>query len=399
MLAFLFWFMLILLFYSYAGYGLVLYLLVTLKRKFGKKRSLPPAESESAEPEVCLFVTAYNEKHYVERKVANSFALDYPKEKIQYIWVTDGSDDGTPDLLRNYPGIEVYHQPERKGKIDAMNRGMTFVKAPLVIFSDANTRLSRNTIREMTACFRDPQTGAVAGEKRIVEKEADTASAAGEGLYWKFESLIKKLDAELNSAVGGVGELFAIRTALFEPVEKDTLLDDFIITLRIAAQGYRIAYTPDAFAEETASLNVKEELKRKVRIAAGGVQTMFRLGYLLNPFRYGILSWQYFSHKVLRWSVAPLFLFLFLPVNIALVASRNAWFLPEFPTLLLWFQIFCYLLALAGGYAEHRKMKLKLFFAPYYFVAINYASVWGICRYFKGNQKVTWEKSRRASEN
>jgi len=197
--------------------------------------------------------------------------------------------------------------------------------------------------------------------------------------------------------VGGVGELFAIRTELFQPVEKDTILDDFIISLRIASRGYRIDYTPDAWAEETASLNVKEELKRKVRIAAGGVQTMLRLGYLLNPFRYGLLSWQYFSHKVLRWSVAPVFLFLFLPVNIALVASRGAWTTLQFPTLVLWFQLFCYALAMAGWFLEHRRLRLKIFFAPYYFVAINYASIKGIIRYFKGQQKVTWEKSRRAS--
>lgn len=397
MLAFLFWLMLIVLFYSYAGYGVILYLLVAAKRALGKAGK--PAVTPGYEPDVCLFVTAFNEKNYVAGKVENSFALDYPHDKVQYIWVTDGSDDGTPDMLRQYPGIEVYHQPERKGKIDAMNRGIAFVRAPIVIFSDANTRLSKNTIRDMVACFSDPRTGSVAGEKRIAGKDADNASGAGEGLYWKFESLIKRLDAELNTAVGGVGELFAIRTELFEPVEKDTLLDDFIITLRIAAKGYHIAYTPHAYAEETASLNVKEELKRKVRIAAGGVQTMFRLGYLLNPFRYGLLSWQYFSHKVLRWSVAPLFLFLFLPVNIALVASRNSWLQPSFPTIVLWVQIFCYLLVLAGWYMEHRKLKMKLFFAPYYFVAINYASVWGICRYVKGNQKVTWEKSRRAADN
>ncbi len=394
MLEFLFWFLLIVLFYSYAGYGILLYLLVLVKRiSGGKKEKRAPGNFE---PEVALFVTAFNEKEYIGKKIANSFSLDYPREKVQYIWVTDGSDDGTPEMLRQYPGVEVYHQPERRGKIDAMNRGMQFVRAPFVIFSDANTRLSRETIRVMTDSFADPRTGCVAGEKRIVEKEADSASAAGEGLYWKLESRIKKLDAELNSAVGGVGELFAIRTELFEPVEKDTLLDDFIISLRIAAKGYRIDYTPNAYAEETASLNVKEELKRKVRIAAGGVQTMLRLGYLLNPFKYGLLSLQYFSHKVLRWSVAPVFLFLFLPVNIALVASRNAWFVPAFPVVVLWFQIFCYLLALAGWFFEHRKLRLKLFFAPYYFVAINYASIKGMIRYVKGSQKVTWEKSQRA---
>lgn len=393
MLSILFWLLMLVLMYSYAGYAMILRILVGLKRLFQSAENLP--DDPLYEPEVTLFVTAWNEKDYVAQKIANSFSLDYPREKVRYIWITDGSDDGTYELLRDQPGIEVHHQPDRKGKIDAMNRGIPFVKTPVVIFSDANTRLSRNTIREMVACFSDPRVGCVAGEKRIIEKDAENASAAGEGLYWKFESWVKKLDAELNSAVGGVGELFAIRTGLYEPVEKDTLLDDFIISLRIAAKGYRIAYTPEAFAEETASLNVREELKRKIRIAAGGVQTMFRLRHLLNPFKYGLLSWQYFSHKVLRWSVAPFFLFLFLPVNIALVTIEESWTQATIPSLVLWIQLSCYLLALAGWFLEHRRFRMKLFFAPYYFVAINYASVRGIFRYFLGKQQVAWEKSKR----
>lgn len=382
------------LFYTYAGYGMVLYVLVGI-RKFAGARGVAK-DQEVYEPDVCLFVTAYNEKEYVHQKVANSFSLDYPREKVQYIWVTDGSDDGTPGLLSKYPELEVHHRPERQGKIAAMNRGMQFVKAPIVIFSDTNTRLSRNTIRDMVACFADPQVGCVAGEKRIVEKEAENASAAGEGLYWRIESKVKKLDAELNSAVGGVGELFAIRTGLFEPVEKDTLLDDFIISMRIAGKGYRIAYTPDAYAEETASLNVREELKRKIRIAAGGVQAMLRLPWLLNIFRYGWLSWQYFSHKVLRWSVAPLFLFLFIPLNAWVVYTRDLWLEPSVYSIILWIQTLCYLMAFAGWILEHKKLRIKLFFAPYYFVAINYAAVAGMIRYFRKQQKVTWEKSRRA---
>lgn len=393
-LYFLFWMMLATLFYTYAGYGMILYILVTVKNRI--KSSKPAGNPGEYEPEVCLFVTAYNECEYIDQKVANSFSLDYPREKVQYIWVTDGSDDGTPTLLGKHPELQVYHQPARKGKIDAMNRGMQFVKTPIVIFSDTNTRLSRNTIRDMVACFADPKVGCVAGEKRIAEKEAENASAAGEGLYWRIESRIKELDAALNSAVGGVGELFAIRTQLYQPVEEDTLLDDFIISLRIARMGYRIAYTPGAWAEETASLNVKEELKRKIRIAAGGVQTMFRLPWLFNVFKYGCLSWQYFSHKVLRWSVAPLFLFLFLPVNTWLVAENNLWWQPSFYSAVLWFQLLCYLMALAGWILENKKFRIKILFAPYYFVMVNYASVAGMIRYFRRKQKVTWEKSKRA---
>lgn len=392
---FLFWFLLLVIVYTYMGYGCILYLLVLVKRIFKKPGTTSPPDL--FEPRVCLFVTAYNEKDYVDQKVSNSFSLDYPGEKVQYIWITDGSDDGTPEILKKYPQIEVFHQPERLGKIDAMNRGMKFVRVPFVIFSDTNTRLSHNTIREIMACFSDPGVGCVAGEKRIINMEADTASGSGEGLYWKFESLIKSMESELSSAVGGVGELFAVRTSLYESVEKDTLVDDFIISMRIASKGFRIAYTPLAYAEENASLNVKEELKRKIRISAGGIQAMTRLWYMLNPFRYGWLSWQYFSHKVLRWTVAPVSLFLFLPVNIWLVAREDLWQTFSFPSLVLWIQVICYALAICGWYFENKKLKLKLFFAPYYFLAINYASIRGIFRFIRGRQGVTWEKSQRAS--
>lgn len=390
----LFWIIFFTLVYTYVGYGLVLYLMVRVRDILG--RGHQEIGNPDYEPEVCLFVTAYNEKDYIRQKVANSFELDYPREKIQYLWVTDGSDDGSPGLLREYPSIEVIHKAERRGKVHAMNRGMNYVRAPLVIFSDANTLLSRNTIRRMTACFADPAVGCVAGEKRIYEHLAENASAAGEGLYWRIESRVKQLDASFNSAVGGVGELFAIRTELFEPVEEDVLLDDFVISLRIAGKGYRIAYTPDAWAEETASLNVKEEMKRKIRIAAGGVQTIFRLSWLLNPFRYGWLSWQYISHKVLRWTVAPVFLFLLLPMNIWLVNRDDLWSQPAVYTLLLYLQFICYLMALAGWILENRKLRNKYLFAPYYFVAINLSSLKGIIRYFRRQQKVTWEKSKRA---
>jgi cellulose synthase/poly-beta-1,6-N-acetylglucosamine synthase-like glycosyltransferase len=389
-----FWILLFILFYTYIGYALVLYVILKIRELlFPKKRfNFDP----SYEPDVCLFVTAFNEKDYVKQKVENSFSLDYPKEKIQYLWITDGSDDGTPELLRKYDMLEVHHLPERKGKMHAMNRGVKFVKTPIIIFSDTNTILGKFSIREIVAKFSNDNTGCVAGEKRIVEKDADSAAGAGEGLYWKFESWVKKMDAELNSAVGAVGELFAIRTGLFEDVETDCLLDDFIISLRIAQKGYHIAYAPNAFAEETASLNVKEELKRKIRIAAGGIQTIFRLRGLMNPFRYGILSWQYFSHKVLRWTFAPVSLLLILPVNLIIVWQQKGWYDFEFYSVLLYIQILCYLLAAIGWFFENRKLRFKLLFIPYYFASINYAAIRGIFRYLKGKQSVNWEKSKRA---
>ena len=390
-----FWILLFLLFYTYIGYALVLYLLLKIKKVLFPKEIL--SFDSSYEPNVCLFVTAFNERDYIKQKVENSFSLEYPKEKIQYLWITDGSDDGTPDLLKKYDSLEVHHLPDRCGKMHAMNRGVKFVKAPIIIFSDTNTILGKQSIREIVASFSNEKTGCVAGEKRIVEKKTDAAAGAGEGLYWKLESWVKKMDAELNSAVGAVGELFAIRTELFEDVETDTLLDDFMISLRIAQKGYHIAYTPNAYAEETASLNVKEELKRKIRIAAGGIQTIFRLKGLLNPFRYGMLSWQYFSHKVLRWTLAPISLFLILPVNLLIVWQQNSWLDFGFFTVMLYVQFLCYLLAAVGWHFENKKLRFKLLFVPYYFLFINYTSIRGIFRYFKGKQSVSWEKAKRAA--
>lgn len=390
----LFWIFFFVLFYTYTGYALVLLILYQLKKIFFREK---PKQTESRyEPDVCLFVTAFNEKDYIRQKVGNLFSLDYPRQKVQYVWVTDGSDDGTPEMLADYKNLEVYHQPERRGKMDAMNRGMKFVKAPIVIFSDSNTILSRQTIREMVARFSDPGVGCVAGEKRIIEKKADVAAASGEGFYWKYESWIKKMDASLNSAVGAVGELFAIRTELFHDVEPDTILDDFIISLRIAQKGYKIAYSPNAWAEETASLNVAEELKRKIRIAAGGLQTLFRLKSLLNPFRYGLLSWQYFSHKVLRWTLAPISLFAVFILNFLIVMVERSWLEIDFFSIFLYIQGVAYLLAFAGWIFENSRLRFKLLFIPYYFVSMNYASVRGMFRYLKGKQSVTWEKSKRA---
>ena len=389
----LFWLLLFLIIYTFFGYPLLLWILVGIKNStYGK----PNIVVSNYEPDVCLFVTAYNEKDFVAQKVKNSLQLDYPKEKIQYLWITDGSDDGTPELLKEHMQNEVHHLKERRGKMHAMNRGMNFVHAPIVVFSDTNTLLNKNAIRAIVACFSDPKTGCVAGEKRIFEKNAEVASAAGEGFYWKYESWVKKLDAQLNSAVGAVGELFAIRHELFEDVEPDTILDDFVISLRIAQRGYKIRYSPDAYAEETASANVKEELKRKIRIAAGGIQSLFKLRQLLNPFRYGVLSWQFFSHKVLRWTLAPIALFILPFLNGVIFFKEMA---ADSFTFYSWFfllQIFGYLLVVVGWLLENIQLRMKFLFVPYYFIATNLAAILGMIRYFSGKQSVKWERSKRA---
>lgn len=385
-----------LVFYTYIGYGMVLYVLVRLKRLV--KREKPVLEGGIL-PNVAFVVCALNEEDWIEQKIVNSLALDYPKHQLHYWWVTDGSSDRTAEIIRNFPYAEntnwsLLHQPERRGKIAAFQRAMEQIQAPVIVSTDANTVLNSAAIQQMVRRFQDPKVGAVAGEKRISLGETANASSAGEGFYWRYESLLKRWDDALYSVVGAAGELFAFRKVAYELVPSDTIIEDFYLTLRIAQKGWKVAYEPDAYAVETASASVSEELKRKVRIAAGGIQAIVRLAPLLNIFRYGWLSFQYISHRVLRWTLAPLALPVILFSSIGLSMQGKCLY-----QILLAAQLLFYAAALAGYALAKRSIKIKALFIPYYFCMMNYAVYAGFKRYISGTQSVLWEKAARAKMN
>lgn len=314
----------------------------------------------------------------------------YPAGKLRILFITDGSTDKTYQLLEKADGLEVTHSDRRAGKSAAENRAMTLVDTPIVVFCDANTYLNRDCIKMLVRHYDDPKVGAVSGEKRVMSKGSDTASAAGEGLYWKYESTLKKWDSELYTVVGAAGELISFRSELVQDLEEDTILDDFIQTLRICEQGYRVVYEPQAYAAETASDNVKEELKRKVRIAAGGWQSMSRLTSILWPFKQPLLTFQYVSHRVLRWSISAFMLPLLLVLNVLLYGSSTLF------DYLLYAQVLFYVTAILGWILENRAIRVKLLFVPYYFLMMNYAVFAGFFRWLKGSQKATWERAKRA---
>ena len=389
----LFFVALFIVFYAYVGYGILLFLLIQVKRLFGGKKT--NEYSENFKPEVTYMVAAFNEEDWISEKIKNSLAFDYPKDKIKFFFVTDGSDDSTPQVVENYPtpegvDLQLFHQPERRGKIAAVERVMEYVKTPIVIYSDANTFVNDQAIKNIVRHYADENVGAVAGEKRISLQDTGAANEAGEGIYWKYESTLKKWDSELHSVVGAAGELFSVRTKLFEPVSSDTIIEDFVMTMGIAGKGYKVVYEPQAFAAETASASVKEELKRKIRIAAGGIQAIVRLSPMLLPFKNPILTFQYISHRVLRWTLAPLALPVLLIVNI-LLAMKGIWLFKVFLILQLAFYTF----ALIGYILETKKMKFKAFFVPYYFCIMNYAMYRGFFRFLGGKQSVLWERAKR----
>ena len=383
---FLFWFGLFIVFYTYIGYGILLYFLVRIKETVKKKAIHPLPVSL---PDVTLFIAAYNEEDIVRQKMENCRNLSYPADKLRIVWVTDGSDDHTNERLAAYEDVSIFFTPERKGKTAALNRGMQYVSTPYVVFTDANTMLNTEAIKEIVRYFSNPKVGCVAGEKRVDTQSAQGATA-GEGFYWKYEPALKDLDDRLYSAVGAAGELFAIQTRLFEQMPSDTLLDDFILSLRIAAKGYKIAYCKKAYATETASLNMKEEEKRKIRIAAGGLQSVWRLKGLFNIFRYGMLSFQYISHRVLRWTLTPLMLFLLLPVNLILALSGNPFYIGT-----LTLQLLFYVAAYAGYRMEQRNLRNKLLFIPYYFIFMNVNVIRGFFYLNKNKGNGAWSKAKR----
>lgn len=384
---YLFFFLLFIVFYTYIGYGLLLWFMVKIKRLLTQPVNLSILANL---PHVTLFITAYNEQENVNLKMNNSLQLDYPSDKLHIVWVTDGSTDQTNDLLKDYD-VKVLFDEARKGKTAAMVRGMKYVDTPLTIFTDANTMINKEAIKEIVTKFSDEGTGCVAGEKRIVIQEQDTASSSGESFYWKYESALKALDSELCSTIGAAGELFGIRTHLFEPMPEDTLLDDFMLSLRIAQRGYKIAYCPTAYAIETGSLDMDEEEKRKIRIAAGGVQSILRLKSLFNIFRYRTLSFQYVSHRVLRWTITPIALFLLFPINFLLCVLSDSLFF----TLLFVMQCLFYILGILGYYLSKREIKNKLIFIPYYFLFMNLNVIKGFFYLKQSQGKGTWSKAKR----
>jgi cellulose synthase/poly-beta-1,6-N-acetylglucosamine synthase-like glycosyltransferase len=387
-----FWICAFLVFYTYLGYGMLLWLLVKLKhivRGKAERMALPTNDAEL--PVVTFMVCAYNEQDIVDMKMKDIYQLDYPKDKLHITWVTDGSSDDTNNCLKAYPDVEIIFTPERKGKTAALNHGLSMVKSEITVMTDANTMVNKGAIKEIVRLMQDPKVACVAGEKRVMARHEGQAAAEGEGLYWKYESALKHMDSELYSAMGAAGELNAIRTALYEPMPENALLDDFVMSMEMVDKGYKIAYTHDAYAMEYGSDDLQEESKRKRRIAAGGLQSSWWLRRMMNPFRKPIVAFQFVSHRVLRWSITPFALMALIPLNVALVMMKAgtiytaSWIL----------QILFYLSAFLGYLLEQKGRRSKLLYVPYYFLFMNMNVFAGIPYLYSHRERGTWEKAKR----
>src|SRR5215208_2500318 len=249
-LDYLLWISCFIVLYNYAGYAAIVLFFNSLKRKTRQQ-----AKDEFF-PSVSFIVAAYNEEDCIEKKIINSLEQKYPPERIEYIFITDGSTDHTPDIVRQYPLIQLLQSPERKGKSAALNRAVLAAKNEILLFSDANTILNKEATKNVAKHYIDPKVGGVAGEKKVMSiADNNREVGSSEGLYWKYESFLKQIDSDFHTVVGAAGELFSVRKKLYETVPQEVILDDFVISMKVAQKGYRIIYEPEAFAMELPSFS------------------------------------------------------------------------------------------------------------------------------------------------
>lgn len=371
--------------YHYAGYPAFVLLIARL-RPAPQPHRFSPEDDEW--PRVALIIAAYNEQVVIERKLRNSLALRYPGQ-LEIIVVSDGSSDATAQIVGMFAehGVRSLHSPERKGKVAALNRGVAATTADILVFSDANNDFSEDALVHLVAPMADPSVGGVCGMKQIRSGE-DRDSSTGDGLYWKYESAIKAAESAIDSITNADGEIFAVRRSLWKPIAPHIINDDAQITIDITRQGQRVLYERNAVSTESASILIADDFYVKVRMVAGGVQTIAdNWKYLIPPRNW--FTFSFFSHKVLRY-LMPIFLIGTFTLTAALSAGGGPFF-----SAFLVLQLLFYAMAGAGWWMlRHGKRPMPLY-VPFYFCAMNTAALMGLIRHFRRTQGVNWRKAQR----
>jgi cellulose synthase/poly-beta-1,6-N-acetylglucosamine synthase-like glycosyltransferase len=373
--------------YSYAIYPALVYLAARL---LGSKPA-PPAQGNDADlPYISLLIAAYNEEAVIGRRIENALEMDYPREKLEIVVASDGSDDGTCEVVRRYESgnVRLLDFPQRRGKANVLNDALSQIPSPIVLLSDANTFTDAVAAKALVRWFSDEQVGAVCGKLVLT----DPASGKNvDSLYWKYETFLKIQESRLGALLGSNGAIYAIRRQQFCPIPNNTIVDDFVIPLLIKQRhGSRIIYDCDAVAYEETAPDVAGEFRRRARIGAGGWQAIGILWRLLNPAR-GWVAFSFLSHKILRW-LCPFFL-LVLMLSTLLLARR-----PLYQGLLL-AQVLLYVAAFVGVFVPRRFPLSRLLRLANMFVGMNAALFVGFFRWARGPQTGMWKRTRRVGES
>lgn len=340
-------------------------------------------------PSASLIITAYNEAAVMAEKLENSLALDYPTDLLEIIVVTDGSTDDTAVLAAAFKdrGIRLLHDPVRRGKSAAMNRATAVARGDIIVFSDANAFYQPDALLKLLRHFQNGRVGGVSGNKTV--KPGPGGVSQSSGLYWRYESTIKTWESQTGSTIAVVGEMFALRRAVFTPIPPEVINDDAYLSTLVLRQGLSVLYEPEAVCWETASESTADELTRRRRISAGRYQLLFKPQWW--PWQHPAGLFQLVSHKFLRL-LLPFFMILALVANTAVLLRRPVRLLMR---LTFVGQLAVYGLAALGWLAEKRQKKAKIPAAAYYIVSGNFSSLLGLWRLLSGKQSVLWEKARR----
>jgi len=360
--------------YSYALYPLLLVVLP-------KRRHEPPADPANWPP-VSVLVSVYNEEKHIAERIENLLALDYPRDKLQILIGSDGSTDKTNEIVGSYsdPRVKLHTFSPREGKPSVLNDLMAETTGELLVFTDANTMFARDALRKLVRHFSNPRIGGVCGRLVLHGDDSETS----EGPYWKLETFLKEQESAIDSCLGANGGIYAIRKSAWRGIPDNTLVDDFVIAMRVREMGLRVVYDTEAVATEEVPESVEHEMTRRIRIGAGGFQAMLLCWPSLLPWR-GFYSFAFWSHKVLRW-LGPFFMIAALVANVALLPH-------PFFTGLLVLQFTFYALATLGHLV--RKKHFLLLSAPHYFVVINFALLLGFLRFITGSQRAAWKRTVR----
>ncbi|CAG0960040.1 Poly-beta-1,6-N-acetyl-D-glucosamine synthase [Anaerolineae bacterium] len=393
MIGLVFWLCVVSIVYTYAGYPLLLTCLARLRPRIP---DYPPFT-----PTMTLLIAAYNEETIITEKLENSLALNYPRELLQILVAADGSDDRTAEIVREYAarGVELSYNPQRLGKMAAINQAMRLVRGEVIVFSDANNFYGVDTVRDLVAPLSDPAVGAVTGVKSILR--GDGTLGESEGMYWKYESFIRKQETRLGCCTGVAGEVLAIRHHLFQAPPDNIINDDSYLAWQIIRRGFRVVYVPQARSFERVSPMAQDEITRRSRIIAGRYQLIALAPHLL-PFKQPIVVWQIFSHKILRPLVPLAMAGAMLTNLVAVIAPAKDGIgllnlVPPINWIFLILQIIFYGMALLGNQMEYRgKNKLPFYlYLPTFLVNSNLAALIGLYRFLTRRQTAIWQRVGR----
>jgi cellulose synthase/poly-beta-1,6-N-acetylglucosamine synthase-like glycosyltransferase len=379
--------------FSYAGYFVVLSVWDAVLEAAGILRFLGGGPDRRVEgrappvPRVSIVFSAHDEASCIRQKIENCLALDYPPERLEILVACDGCTDGTADLARAAGGdrVRVFDVAPRAGKSAALSRLVPQASGDVVVLTDANVMLDPAALRALVRRFEDPAVGAVVGRLRLFDPQRKDAR---ESLYWRYETALKYYEGKRGCVLGANGGLYAIRRLLFQPLRPDTLVDDFVIPVRIALRGWSVPYEPAALAYEATTEDAGHEFARRVRIGAGNWQALARLPELLDP-RIGFPFFAFVSHKLLRW-LTPLLLAIALAGTFALALRPGDWAWRA----LLAGQLAFYGLALLGARGAAGPLRAPAALA-HYFVGMNASLAAGFWRFVRGTQSAAWKRTER----